>query len=186
VTLRSDPGYPGLQCPDHVVTASSSSFASVFDNGLPAPASTWVDEGVLAALPTTRHTAAMTGLPLHPAVGNLVLEADGAGTVDDLVAGLDRGLLVTSLFYIREVDPMTLLLTGLTRDGVYLVEGGEVAGAVTNFRFNDSPVDLMRRLRAAGTTLPTLGREWGEYFSLTAMPALAVEGFNMSSVSEAS
>ncbi len=186
VTLRSDPAYPGLQCPDHVLAASSSPFASVFDNGLDAPASTWVDAGVLSALPTTRHTAAMTGLPLHPAVGNLVLEADGAGTVDDLVAGLDRGLLVTSLFYIREVDPMTLLLTGLTRDGVYLVSGGEVAGAVTNFRFNDSPVDLMRRLRAAGATQPTLGREWGEYFSLTAMPALSVEGFNMSSTSEAS
>ena len=186
VTLRSDPAHPGLECADRVFTAASSPFASVFDNGLVSPATTWVDAGVLAALPTTRHSAALTGLPLHPAVGNLVLDAGGTGSVDDLVAGLDRGLLVTCLFYIREVDPMTLLLTGLTRDGVYLVEGGEVAGAVTNFRFNDSPVDLLARVRAAGAAQPALSREWGEYFGLTAMPALAVEGFNMSSVSEAS
>ena len=59
--------------------------------------------------------------------------------------GVERGLLVTCLWYIREVDPQSLLLTGLTRDGVYLVEGGEVAGAVNNFRFNESPIDLLDR-----------------------------------------
>jgi len=148
---------------------------------------TWIDEGVLRALPTTRHTAALTGLALTPPVGNLLLSADGGqGGAEDLVTGLDRGLLLTCLWYIREVDPTTLLLTGLTRDGVYLVEGGEIAGAVANFRFNDSPVDLLRRVRAAGRTEPTLSREWGEYMRRTAMPALTVEGFNLSSVSEAS
>ena len=62
-----------------------------------------------------------------------------------MVAGTERGLLLTCLWYIREVDPQTLLLTGLTRDGVFLVENGEVTGAVNNFRFNESPVDLLGR-----------------------------------------
>jgi predicted Zn-dependent protease len=84
------------------------------------------------------------------------------------------------------VDPQTLLLTGLTRDGVYLVENGEVTGAVNNFRFNESPVDLLARFTAAGATVPALSREWGDDFSRTATPPLLVPDFNMSSVSQAS
>jgi predicted Zn-dependent protease len=98
---------------------------------------------------------------------------------------VERGLLLTCLWYIREVDPQTLLLTGLTRDGVYLVERGEVAGAANNFRFNESPVALLDRFTAAGDTVPAFSREWGDYFPRTAMPALRVPDFNMSSVSEA-
>jgi predicted Zn-dependent protease len=122
-----------------------------------------------------------------PGIDNLVLEVDGAsGTVDDLVADVDHGLLLTCMWYIREVDPQTMLLTGLTRDGVYLVEGGEITGAVNNFRWNESPVDLMRRYTAASATVPGLSREWGDdYFSRTAMPGLRVPDFNMSSVSQA-
>ena len=114
-----------------------------------------------------------------------MLEVDGGtGSVDDLVAGTERGLLLTCLWYIREVDPQTLLLTGLTRDGVYLVEDGEITGAVNNFRFNESPVDLLRRFTHASATVPSFSREWGDdYFSRTATPALRVPDFNMSSVS---
>ena len=79
-----------------------------------------------------------------------------------------------------------MLLTGLTRDGVYLVENGEVVGAVNNFRFNESPVAMLDRLTEVGATVPTLPREWGDYFTRAAMPAARVEGFNMSSVSQAS
>lgn len=119
LTLSSDPARVGLECEPFVMTSSSGPFASVFDNGIATPAVTWVDAGRLTALPTTRHTAALTGLPLTPAVGNLVLAAPGgAGDVEALVADVDRGLLLTSSWYIREVDPTTLLLTGLTRDGV--------------------------------------------------------------------
>jgi predicted Zn-dependent protease len=100
------------------------------------------------------------------------------------VSSTERGLLVTSLWYIREVDPMTLLLTGLTRDGVYLVEGGEVQGVVTNFRFNESPVEMFQRVDAVGSTEIALSREWNEFFSRTAMPALRIKDFNMSSVSQ--
>ena len=105
--------------------------------------------------------------------------------LDDLVARTERGLLLTCLWYIRHVDPATLLVTGLTRDGVYLVEGGEVVGAVNNFRFNESPVDMLARSTEAGRTERALSREWGEGFSRTAMPALRVPEFNMSSVSPA-
>jgi predicted Zn-dependent protease len=112
---------------------------------------------------------------------------DGAtDDIDDLITGTERGLLLTCLWYIREVDPQTLLLTGLTRDGVYLVEGGEVTARVNNFRFNESPVDLLSRVTRASVAVPSLSREWGEYFPRTVTPALVVDDFNFSSVSQAS
>ena len=77
-----------------------------------------------------------------------------------MIAGTERGLLVTCLWYIRVVDPQTLLLTGLTRDGVYLIEDGQVQGVVNNFRFNESPVDLLGRVTEVGAAVPTLPREW--------------------------
>jgi predicted Zn-dependent protease len=187
VTLYSDPGYPGLECSPYVVAESSGDDRSVFDTGLPLARTDWIRGGTLAALRQTRETANLTEQPVTPAVDNLVLEVDGgAGTLEELVAGTDRGLLLTCLWYIRAVDPQTLLLTGLTRDGVYLVEDGEITGAVNNFRFNESPVDLLRRFSEASATVPAFSREWGDdYFSRTAMPALRVPDFNMSSVSQA-
>ena len=80
-----------------------------------------------------------------------------------MIAGTERGLLLTTLWYIRTVDPTVLLLTGLTRDGVYLVEDGEVTAAVNNFRFNESPLDLLRRATEAGVSEVTLPREWGDW-----------------------
>ena len=187
VHLRSDPAYPGLGCAPFVVATASGNEESVFDNGLPLGPTHWIDDGRLTALIQTRHSAALTGLPVTPYVDNVVLEVDGGtGTLADLVAGTERGLLLTCLWYIREVDPQTMLLTGLTRDGVYLVEGGEITGAVNNFRFNESPVDLLRRFSHASATGPSFSREWGdEYFSRTATPALRVPDFHMSSVSRA-
>ena len=187
VNLRSDPAYAGLECAPFTVTEASSNEASVFDNGLELGRTDWVRGGELAALRQTRHTAAMTSQPVTPTIDNLVLQVDGgSGAVGDLVAGTERGLLLTCLWYVREVDPQTLLLTGLTRDGVYLVENGEITAAVNNFRWNESPVDLLRRFSHASATVPSFSREWGDdYFSRTATPALRVPDFNMSSVSPA-
>ncbi|MGH8773820.1 MAG: metallopeptidase TldD-related protein [Jiangellaceae bacterium] len=187
VSLWSDPGAPGLACPPFVVAHASSSQQSVFDNGLPVGRTDWIRAGNLSGLMQTRHSAELTGLGVTPAVDNLGLTVDGGGgSADDLATGVERGLLLTCLWYIREVDPQTLLLTGLTRDGVYLVEGGEVVGAVNNFRFNESPIDLLERFTAAGGTAATFSREWGDYFPRTSMPSLRVPDFNMSSVSQAS
>ena len=186
VRISSDPSAPGLECAPFSLASSSSSEASVFDNGLALGRTDWVADGTLQALIQTRHSAGLTGLPLTPGIDNLLVSVDGTtGGVDDLVAGLDDGLLLTCLWYIREVDPQTLLLTGLTRDGVYRVEGGEITGAVNNFRFNESPVSLLDRFTAAGATVPSFSREWGDYFPRTATPALRVPDFNMSSVSQA-
>lgn len=184
VTLRSDPAEPGLESAPFVLAHASGDDASVFDNGLPLGRTEWMRDGVLERLITTRHAAQLTGLPVAPVVDNLVLDAGGEKSLEELVAGTERGLLLTCLWYIREVDPATLLLTGLTRDGVYLVENGEVTGAVNNFRFNESPVDLLGRATEAGRTERTLPREWGDWFTRAAAPALRIPDFNMSSVSQ--
>jgi predicted Zn-dependent protease len=187
VTLRSDPGRPGLTCAPFAIAHASRRDASVFDNGLALAPTDWIHNGELAALIQTRHSAALSGLPVTPAIDNLVLDGPGSTvTLDEMVAETSRGLLLTCLWYIREVDPQTLLLTGLTRDGIYLVENGEVTGAVNNFRFNESPVGMLGRLTEVGVTGPALPREWGDYFTRCAMPPVRVEGFNMSSVSQAS
>jgi predicted Zn-dependent protease len=115
-----------------------------------------------------------------------MLDGGGTASLDEMIASTERGLLLTCLWYIREVDPQTLLLTGLTRDGVYLVENGKVQGAVNNFRFNESPVDLLGRISEVGRTEHTLPREWNDYFTRTAMPPIRVGDFNMSTVSQAS
>ncbi|MEV7935700.1 metallopeptidase TldD-related protein [Kitasatospora sp. NPDC088264] len=189
LTLRTDPAEPGLESAPFVLAHSTGGDISVFDNGLPIDATEWIREGVLTDLVTSRHSAGLTGLPLRPFGDNLVLETadqDSAPTLDEMIARTERGLLLTCLWYIREVDPATMLLTGLTRDGVYLVENGEVVGAVNNFRFNESPVDLLDRITEAGRTERCLPREWSDYFTRTAMPPVRVADFNMSSVSQAS
>ncbi|MGI5201032.1 metallopeptidase TldD-related protein [Spirillospora sp. CA-108201] len=186
LTLSSDPAAPGMQCAPFVIAHASSRESSVFDNGLALGATDWIGDGTLASLAQTRHSAERTGLPLTPAVDNLAMRGPGGGaSLEEMVARTERGLLLTCLWYIREVDSQSLLLTGLTRDGVYLVENGEVVGAVNNFRFNESPVDLLSRIAEVGETGPTLPREWSDYFTRTAMPAIRVPDFHMSTVSQA-
>jgi predicted Zn-dependent protease len=187
VRLYSDPRAEGLQCAPFTIAHASSRDASVFDNGLELGTTDWIADGRLNALLQTRHSAELTGLPVTPGTDNLLMTGpDGGASLEDMVSRTDRGLLLTCLWYIREVDPQTLLLTGLTRDGVYLVEGGEVVGEVNNFRFNESPVDLLSRLSEVGETRLTLPREWSDNFTRTAMPAVRVPDFNMSTVSQAS
>jgi predicted Zn-dependent protease len=168
-----------------VVTTSSSAHSSVFDNGLPATRTHWVRDGVLERLVRTRHGAATAGAEPAPWIDNLVLSAGDGPDLDQMIASTDRALLVTCFWYIREVDPRTLLLTGLTRDGVFLVEGGEVKGAVNNFRFNMSPVDVLAQAVEVGAAVPTLPREFGDWFRRVKAPPLRVDRFNMSSISQA-
>jgi predicted Zn-dependent protease len=187
LTLRSDPAEPGLQSAPFQLTEGGDE--SVFDNGAPVTATRWIDGGVLTNLQRTRNWAERTGQSFVPFGDNLIMTGPdgGAGkSLDELIAGTERGLLLTCLWYIRTVDPQTLLVTGLTRDGVYLIENGVVRGVVNNFRFNESPVDLLSRVTEVGRTERTLPREWSDYFTRVAMPALRVPDFNLSTVSQAS
>jgi predicted Zn-dependent protease len=187
VQMFSDPAYPGLECSPFLAVPVSSEMASAFDNGLPSPRVNWFKDGALESLIQTRATSRLTGLPFTPPAGNMVAEVTGAtGSIDDLVASTERGLLLNTLWYIRIVDPVSLLVTGLTRDGVYLVEGGEVTGAVTNFRWNESPVDLLQRISGVSASAITQPREWADWVERVAAPAMRFSDFNMSTVSQAS
>jgi predicted Zn-dependent protease len=186
LTLSTDPTLPGLRTSPFLVTTASSDSVSVFDNGAAIPRVDWLREGTVNALSYPRGAAQELGGQFTPPPENLVLTGGSLASADDLVARTERGLLLTCLWYIREVDPVSLLLTGLTRDGVYLIESGEVVGQVNNFRFNESPIDLIRRATEVGATERTLCREWKDWFSRTAMPPMRILDFNMSSVSQAS
>src|SRR6202000_2514128 len=109
----------------------------------------------------------------------------GTASQADMIAATERGILLTTLWYIPVVDPTWFVFRGLTRDGVYLIEDGEVTAPVNNFRFNESPLDLLRRATEAGVSEKTLPREWGDWVTRTAMPPLRIPDFHMSSVSQA-
>ncbi|MDJ0395005.1 metallopeptidase TldD-related protein [Rhodococcus sp. G-MC3] len=185
LTLYSDPLEPGLEYSPFLATGTSNDSVSLFDNGLPTSRVEWIREGTVNALAYPRFAAQKYRTDATIPGDNLILRGGSAADIDDMVASTERGLLLTTLWYIREVDPATLLLTGLTRDGVYLIEDGKVAGAVNNFRFNESPLDLLRRTTEAGATSKTLPREWKDWFTRTAMPTLRIPDFHMSSVSAA-
>lgn len=190
LTMASDPGVAGMECAPFAVAGSSrAGIMSVYDNGATVGRTDWISRGVLRQLVETGYEVERSGQ--HPATlpyptGNLLLDGGGTATLDQMVASTKRGLLLTCLWYIREVDPDTLLLTGLTRDGVYLIEDGKVVGAVNNFRWNESPVSLLGRMTELSASERTLCREWNDWFQLTQAPAMRVPDFNMSTVSQAS
>ncbi|HWJ52188.1 MAG TPA: metallopeptidase TldD-related protein [Propionibacteriaceae bacterium] len=187
ITLKSDPLYPGLETVpfvSYIYTEDETSW--MFDLGAPVTATNWIDNGVLRELVRNRAHAAKTGLGPTPPADNLIMDGGGSATLEEMIATTKRGLLLTCLWYIRDVDPERLLLTGLTRDGVYLVEDGVVVGAVNNFRWNESPVELLGRITEIGASELTLCREWNDYFNRTIMPPIRIPDFNMSTVSQAS
>ncbi|MEO7617794.1 MAG: metallopeptidase TldD-related protein [Candidatus Saccharibacteria bacterium] len=185
ITMYSDPDEPGFEVAPFGAAGGSSSSSSVFDNGMVAEKQEWIKDGVLNQLVSPRYWAEQQGTKPVAYVDNLILEAGGSEDLDAMIKKTKRGLLVTCLWYIREVDPTRLLLTGLTRDGVFLIEDGEVKGAVNNFRFNMSPVEMLENIEDAGASVAVLAREWGDYFNFAKMPPLMIRDFNMSSVSQA-
>jgi predicted Zn-dependent protease len=150
------------------------------DAGLPVAPFTWIEKGVVKNLHYDRYWAAKAGKAVTPAPSYSVLSG-GDQTFDGLIASVEHGLLVTRFFYIRMVNPQTVQLTGLTRDGLFLIESGKVAGPAMNFRFNESPVRLLQNTIALGRPVRVRG---GEGFGMVA-PPLVAKDFSFTSISDA-
>lgn len=163
VTIRSDPTHPDLL---------GEPFRT---DGFPAKKRVWFEQGVLKNLFYDRYWAQKQGVEPTGFPQSIVFEG-GAGSLDDLIRDTDRAVLVTRFWYIRFVDPQTLLLTGLTRDGTFWVEGGKIRHAVKNFRFNESPMAVLNKVTGLSRPLRR-----GNLF----VPALRARAFTFSSISEA-
>jgi predicted Zn-dependent protease len=155
-------------------------------DGLPARPTTWVEKGVLKNLSYDRQWAARQKKPVTttPIANNLVMEGTNAA-IDDIVKTTKRGLLVTFFWYIRGVDQETLLNTGMTRDGLFLIENGEIAGPVQNFRWNMSPIVGYNNLTAVGRPVPIHTGESYDGPGTALVPPVRIEDFLMTSVSPA-
>jgi len=179
VTLASDPLDPRV--PGRPWVAGGGGGGGGFGGGggasagLPVRRVVWVENGVLKNLSVDRYWSSKTQREPVPFSGSLVM-AGGSGSVEDLIAGTQRGLLVTRFWYIRAVNPQTLQVTGLTRDGVWLIENGKIAGPVNNFRFNDSPAKVLTNIEAMSAAVST-----GNMI----LPAIRARDFNFSSKSDA-
>lgn len=186
LSLATDPKLLGMETFDHVVNLGSSALSSAFDTGIKIPRIQVITDGALTALGSSRHAAQTANLPFTPLTDNIeFMDQDGSGSLSELAQRMKDGLLITCLWYIREVDPQNLLLTGLTRDGVYVVRDGQIIGAANNFRFNESPIDMLSRVTDAGDALACLPREWADWFSRAKVAPLVIDGFNLSTRSDA-
>lgn len=150
--------------------------------GLPQARRPWIERGAVKSLATSRFWAKKHGVEPVPGPANLLM-AGGSGSVKDLIASTKRGVLVTSLWYIRSLDPRTLTYTGLTRDGVFWIEGGEIKHPVTNFRWNDSPIAVLKNTVAMSQAYRVPPRP--SRSTTTIVPALKVSEFTFASVSDA-
>ena len=178
ITIRDDVFHP-------------EQLGAVYDGeGFPRQRVTLVDQGVIQNLVYSRRSAKKArtkptghGFALPNEYGeapmNLVV-AGGKSSVEEMIASTDRGLLVTRLWYIREVDPYEKIMTGMTRDGLFLVEKGKVSKAVRNFRFNQSVLEMLRKVELLGPAHRASGEESFEMV----IPAMRVSQFHMSEVTK--
>jgi predicted Zn-dependent protease len=170
VNLFSDP---------HHDLAPGSIYSS---DGLPAKRRHWVENGVLKELVHSRFWAKKMEREPVPNPTNLIMEG-GSTSTDEMIRNTKRGVLVTRLWYIREVDPRSLLFTGLTRDGTFLIEDGKISKPVKNFRFNESPVAMLNNIEAMGPSERTTGSEVDDW--PVCVPPLLLKQFTFSSLSDA-
>ena len=173
-TLRTDIGNPVLrQTP-------------VGTDGMAAKPTTWIDKGVLKALAYDRAWAKRQKKDATPSSINQSLVMDGSDmSVEQMIKTTKRGLLVTFFWYIRAVDPPTLLNTGMTRDGLFLIENGEIAGPVQNFRWNMSPLVGYNNITAVGKPVPMHTGESYDGPGTALVPPVRLEDFFMTSISPA-
>jgi predicted Zn-dependent protease len=150
--------------------------------GYPRSKTIWFENGVLRNLTRGRFWADKTSQPVVPFYSNIFMEGTEK-SVDDLIASTEQGILVTRFWYIRTVDPRTVLLTGLTRDGLFEISNGKILGPVKNFRFNESPVNVFKNVLDIGKAENAVGAETGN--TQIFVPALKVKDFFFSSLSDA-
>lgn len=169
VTLLSDPTDPDL-------------LGQPYDGeGMPVGRQVWVENGVLKQLYYSRFWGKKQGKTVTASPTTFKMMG-GTASVDELIRGTERGVLVTRLWYLREVDPRTILYTGLTRDGTFLVENGKITKSLKNFRFNESPLFILNNIEALGRAERLAGTEAG---GDVVMPSMRVKDFNFTSLSEA-
>ena len=149
--------------------------------GLPQEKRTWIENGVVKNLFYSRYWAQKKGVGPVPSPDGVIV-AGGSASLDELIKGTEKGILVTRLWYIRAVDPQTLLYTGLTRDGTFYIENGEIKYPVKNFRFNESPIILLNNVEAMGKAVRTVSGESG---ATALIPAMRVRDFTFTSLSDA-
>lgn len=173
-TLRSEIGNPILRQ------------SPVGEDGLAAAPVTWIEKGVVKNLFYDRYWAAQkqkTPTATSPNM-SLVMEG-GTATVDEMIKATKRGLLVSFFWYIRPVDQMTLLNTGMTRDGLFLIENGEIVGPVQNFRWNESPAVSFNNITKLGRPIPMHTGEAYDNPGTALVPPMMLEDFTMTSISPA-
>jgi predicted Zn-dependent protease len=174
ITIRSDIGDPVLrQTP-------------IGPDGLAARPVTWIEKGVVKNLFYDRFWAKKQDKPFTPTGVQQSLVMDGGdATVDQMVKSTRRGLLVSFFWYIRPVDQMTLLNTGMTRDGLFLIENGEIVGPVQNFRWNDGPARGFNNVTMLGRPVPMHIGEAYDFPGTALVPPMKIEDFRMTSISPA-
>lgn len=165
-------------CPDHPDLLGNG----FNGEGLPAAELAWIQGGTLAQLRYDRYTAQEHGVPPSPALDAPCLLAEGdepvPERVEDLVRNTDRAILVTNFWYIRSVNPTDLTLTGMTRDGTFLVEGGRIVSSTLNFRWHDSPLRVLNQVEAVTRPGDAVSNEnWK-----MRLPAMKLRDFNFTSV----
>ena len=141
-----------------------------------------VKDGRIAALNYSPFWAKKQGVRAIGAPGNMIM-AGGSRSTAEMIANTRRGVLVTRTWYIRMVDPQSVLLTGLTRDGTFYIENGKVKYPIKNFRFNESPVAMLNNIEELGRPAVIGGRGEDEVSML--IPAMKLRDFNFTSLSDA-
>jgi predicted Zn-dependent protease len=172
VTIWSDPMDPRL-------------FSSPFNGeGLPNRREVWVEDGVLGTLAYNRFWAERQNRQPTGFVSGYYMEG-GDATLDDMIRSTERGLLVTRFWYIRGVDPRTILFTGLSRDGTFMIENGRVTYPVKNLRWNESPIFMLNNIEMMGAPVRVSPSESSGLTAAVHVPALKVRDFTFTSVSDA-
>ena len=149
------------------------------DDGLPTKKTDWISKGVLSNLSYDRYWAQQKGKQPLPFPNHIIMDG-GNSSLEELIASTERGILITRFFYIRDVDPKSMLLTGLTRDGSFLIEKGKITTPVKNFRFNESPVAVLKNIEMMSKPVRVQSGATGNL-----LPALKVKDFTFSSLSDA-